>query len=130
LKDKATWQIAIDARKKEIAEYDAKPASGEHGSDPTPRPRDLKFVFIDESYVNNNHSLGYTWYDEEHLVGPAVFMNSGKGERLVFLTAITEEDGILDLHFVNDFDHHKDQRDKALFFFFRQRNAPVTTTKT
>ena len=121
MKDKATWQIAIDARKKEIAEYDAKLASGELGSDPTPRPRDLKFVFIDESYVNRNHSMGYTWFDKEHPVGPAVFMNSGKGERLVFLTAITEEDGILDLHFVNDADHQSSERENGTILLFQVR---------
>ena len=61
------------------------------------RPEQLMFLFLDESYVNRNHSLGSTWYHPDDIEGAAVCMSSGKGERLVLLTAITEEFGILDL---------------------------------
>ena len=55
----------------------------------------LLFVYIDESYVHRNASLGYTWYDPEDEVKAAVTMKGGKGERLIMLTAISEEFGIL-----------------------------------
>ena len=64
------------------------PPSGE-------KPRQLVLVYIDESYVHKNASLGYTWYDPEDDVKAAVTMKGGKGERLIMLTAITEEFGIL-----------------------------------
>ncbi len=95
LKEKAEWQVKIDARNLEIAEWDRLSAEGGHMLLP-PRPKYLRFVYLDESYVNKNHSLGYTWFDPTDEYGAAVFMKSGKGERLVMLTAITEEDGILD----------------------------------
>jgi len=50
------------------------------------------YVYID---VNRNRSLGYTWYHEDDEYGSAAEIVSGKGERLVLLTAITKEYGML-----------------------------------
>jgi len=57
----------------------------------------LVFVYLDESYVNRNHSLGMTWYHPDDDEGNAVALPRGKGERLVMLTAITSEYGMLQL---------------------------------
>lgn len=45
-------------------------------------------VYLDESYVNKNHSNDYIWYSEED--GPWVKKPTGKGERLIIINAITQ----------------------------------------
>ena len=44
-------------------------------------------VYLDETYVNKNHSNDYIWYFGED--GPWVQKPTGKGERLIILNAIT-----------------------------------------
>ena len=46
-------------------------------------------VYIDESYVNKNHSTDFTWYVEED--GPWIQKPTGKGERLIIMNAITKD---------------------------------------
>jgi transposase len=46
-------------------------------------------VYIDESYVNKNHSNDFTWYVEED--GPWIQKPTGKGERLIIMNAITKD---------------------------------------
>lgn len=45
-------------------------------------------VYLDELYVNKNHSNDYIWYSGED--GPWVQKPTGKGERLIILNAITK----------------------------------------
>lgn len=45
-------------------------------------------VYLDESYVNKNHSNDFIWYSGED--GPWVQKPTGKGERLIIINAITE----------------------------------------
>ena len=51
--------------------------------DETIRPE----VYLDESYVNKNHSNDFIWYSGED--GPWVQKPTGKGERLIIINAIT-----------------------------------------
>lgn len=51
--------------------------------DSTKRPE----VYLDESYVNKNHSNDFTWYSGED--GPWIQKPTGKGERLIIINAIT-----------------------------------------
>jgi len=44
-------------------------------------------VYLDETYINKNHSNQFTWYLEEE--GPWVNKPSGKGPRVIVLHAIT-----------------------------------------
>lgn len=44
-------------------------------------------VYLDESYVNKNHSNDFIWYSDED--GPWVQKPTGKGERLIIINAIT-----------------------------------------
>lgn len=44
-------------------------------------------VYLDESYVNKNHSNDFVWYFEED--GPWIQKPTGKGERLIIINAIT-----------------------------------------
>ena len=46
-------------------------------------------VYLDESYVNKNHSNDYIWYSEED--GPWVQKPTGKGERLIIVNAMTKD---------------------------------------
>lgn len=53
--------------------------------DTTIRPE----VYLDESYVNKNHSNDFVWYFDED--GPWIQKPTGKGERLIIINAITKE---------------------------------------
>jgi transposase len=44
-------------------------------------------IYLDESYVNKNHSNDFTWYSGED--GPWVQKPTGKGERLIIINAIS-----------------------------------------
>ncbi len=44
-------------------------------------------VYLDETFINKNHSNQFTWYLDED--GPDVNKPSGKGERLIIVNAIT-----------------------------------------
>lgn len=46
-------------------------------------------VYLDESYVNKNHSNDFTWYSTDD--GPLVQKPTGNGERLVIVNAITKD---------------------------------------
>ncbi len=46
-------------------------------------------VYLDESYINKNHSNDYIWYYGED--GPWVQKPTGKGERLIIMNAITKD---------------------------------------
>ena len=45
-------------------------------------------VYLDESYVNKNHSNDFIWYSDED--GPWVQKPTGKGERLIIMNAMTK----------------------------------------
>ena len=46
-------------------------------------------VYIDETFINRNHSNQFTWYPEED--GPRVDKPSGKGPRLIAVRAVTAD---------------------------------------
>jgi transposase len=46
-------------------------------------------VYLDESYINKNHSNDKTWYFEED--GIVIGKPTGKGDRLIILNAITKD---------------------------------------
>lgn len=46
-------------------------------------------VYLDESYVNKNHSNDYVWYHGED--GNLIQKSTGNGDRLVIINAITKE---------------------------------------
>jgi transposase len=55
-------------------------------------------VYLDESYVNKNHSNDFIWYSEED--GPWVQKPTGKGERLIIINAITNDGWVPDAKLV------------------------------
>jgi len=46
-------------------------------------------VYLDESYINKNHSNDFVWYFEDD--GPWIQKPTGKGERLIIINAITKD---------------------------------------
>lgn len=46
-------------------------------------------VYLDESYLNKNHSNDFTWYYGED--GPWIQKPTGKGERLIIMNAISQD---------------------------------------
>ena len=46
-------------------------------------------VYLDESYVNKNHSDDFVWYFDDD--GPWIQKPTGKGERLIIINAITKD---------------------------------------
>lgn len=46
-------------------------------------------VYLDESYVNKNHSNDFVWYCDDD--GPWIQKPTGKGERLIIMNAITKD---------------------------------------
>ena len=46
-------------------------------------------VYLDESYVNKNHSNDFVWYYDDD--GPWIQKPTGKGERLIIMNAITRD---------------------------------------
>jgi transposase len=46
-------------------------------------------VYLDESYVNKNHSNDFVWYYDND--GPWIQKPTGKGERLIIMNAITKD---------------------------------------
>ena len=51
-------------------------------------------VYLDESYINKNHSNDNTWYFEED--GSIIGKPTGKGERLIIVNAITKDGWVPD----------------------------------
>lgn len=58
----------------------------------------LPEVYLDESYVNKNHSNDFTWYSGED--GPWLQKPTGKGERLIIVNAITSKGWVSDAKLV------------------------------
>ena len=46
-------------------------------------------VYLDESYINKNHSNDNTWYSEED--GIIIGKPTGKGDRFIIVNAITKD---------------------------------------
>jgi transposase len=59
-------------------------------SEKTRRPE----VYLDESYVNKNHSNDFVWYSNED--GPWIQKPTGKGERLIIINAVTKDGWVPD----------------------------------
>ncbi len=68
--------------------------SNREGKGGTDRPE----VYLDESYINKNHSNDNTWYYEED--GIIIGKPTGKGERLIIIDAITKDGWVPNSRFV------------------------------
>ena len=90
-------------------------------------------VYLDESYVNKNHSNDFIWYSDED--GPWVQKPTGKGERLIIINAISQKGWIPHAKLVfkstrKTGDYHG-QMNKELFFkWFTEKLLPNVPEKS
>ena len=52
-------------------------------------------VYLDESYINRLHKIGFTWFHKDEAIRGGTGAPSGKGKRFCFLTGLTEKFGVL-----------------------------------
>ncbi|SEH07569.1 transposase [Candidatus Venteria ishoeyi] len=84
-------------------------------------------VYLDESYVNKNHSNDFVWYSSDD--GSLIQKPTGKGERLIIMNAITKDGWVPDARVVfkstrKTGDYHG-QMNKELFQkWFTERLLP------
>ena len=53
-------------------------------------------VFLDETWVNQNHSTDYMWLPNDGSDAPKHAIPSGNGKRLIALHACTRSEGLID----------------------------------
>jgi len=91
--DRWGWTFGKGTRSQHLKEKDHVVAAryrylrekrGNRKGDDVRRPE----VYLDESYVNKNHSNDCIWYGDED--GPWVHKPTGKGERLILMQAMTK----------------------------------------
>jgi hypothetical protein len=84
-------------------------------------------VYLDESYVNKNHSNDYIWYFGED--GPWVQKPTGKGERLIIMNAITKDGWVPDAKMVfkstkKTGDYHGQMNSELFTRWFKEKLLP------
>lgn len=84
-------------------------------------------VYLDESYVNKNHSNDYIWYFGED--GPWVQKPTGKGERLIIMNAITKDGWVPDAKMVfkstkKTGDYHGQMNNELFVKWFKEKLMP------
>lgn len=84
-------------------------------------------IYLDESYVNKNHSNDFIWYLEED--GPYIQKPTGKGERLIIINAITKDGWIPNAKLVfkstrKTGDYHGQMNHKIFTKWFKEMLLP------
>lgn len=84
-------------------------------------------VYLDESYVNKNHSNDYIWYFGED--GPWVQKPTGKGERLIIMNAITKDGWVPEAKMVfkstkKTGDYHGQMNNELFTRWFKEKLLP------
>ncbi len=84
-------------------------------------------VYLDESYVNKNHSNDFIWYWDED--GPWVQKPSGKGEKLIIIHAMTKNGWIANAKLVfkstrKTGDYHGQMNYELFSKWFREQLLP------
>ena len=84
-------------------------------------------VYLDESYVNKNHSNDFVWYFDDD--GPWIQKPTGKGERLIIINAITKDGWVpgVKLTFKSTKktgDYHGQMNQKLFTKWFRDKLLP------
>jgi transposase len=84
-------------------------------------------VYLDESYVNKNHSNDFIWYLDED--GPWVQKPTGNGERLIIVNAITKDGWVPEAKLVfkssrKTGDYHGNLNQKLFTKWFRNQLLP------
>ena len=84
-------------------------------------------VYLDETYINKNHSNQFTWYLEED--GPWVNKPSGKGPRVIIVHAITKEGWVNNAQLIFDAkkrtgDYHGQMNWENFSYWFENQLLP------
>lgn len=84
-------------------------------------------VYLDESYVNKNHSNDFVWYYDDD--GPWIQKPTGKGERLIIMNAITKDGWIPGAKVTfkstrKTGDYHGQMNQKMFTKWFREKLLP------
>ncbi len=84
-------------------------------------------IYLDESYVNKNHSNDFVWYYDDD--GPWIQKPTGKGERLIIMNAITKDGWVSGAKVVfkstrKTGDYHGQMNQKMFTKWFKERLLP------
>jgi transposase len=84
-------------------------------------------VYLDESYVNKNHSNDFVWYFDDD--GPWIQKPTGKGERLIIINAITKDGWVPGAKLIfkssrKTGDYHGQMNQEMFTKWFRERLLP------
>jgi transposase len=84
-------------------------------------------VYLDESYINQNHSNAFVWYSSDE--GPWIQNPSGQGERLIIMDAITDQGWVEGARVVftstrNTGDYHGQMNGELFHQWFSEKLLP------
>ena len=90
-------------------------------------------VYLDESYVNKNHSNDFVWYFDDD--GPWIQKPTGKGDRLIIINAITEDGWVLGAKLTfkssrKTGDYHGQMNQELFTKWFREKLLPNIPPKS
>ncbi len=90
-------------------------------------------IYLDESYVNKNHSNDFIWYFGDD--GPWVQKPTGKGERLIIMNAITRDGWVPEAKVVfkstkKTGDYHGQMNNELFVKWFGERLVPNIPTNS
>ncbi|XP_066950812.1 uncharacterized protein [Macrobrachium rosenbergii] len=87
-----------------------------------------KFVYLDETWVNQNYTVQKRWTDLSSQQATGVKPPTGKGSRLIILHAGTEDGSVNNAELVfqlrNDGDYHKQMNSEVFEKWFRNQLLP------
>ncbi|KAK3107814.1 hypothetical protein FSP39_022797 [Pinctada imbricata] len=93
------------------------------------RDQGYEVVYLDETWVNKNHSTDFMWLPSDSSDAPKI--PSGKGKRLIVLHAGTTKEGLIkgcDLVFVaktKDGDYHNEMNSEVFLDWFENQLLPA-----
>ena len=84
-------------------------------------------VYLDESYINKNHSNDFVWYFDDD--GPLIQKPTGKGEHLIIINAITKDGWIPGAKLIfkstkRTGDYHGQMNQELFTKWFREKLLP------
>jgi len=90
-------------------------------------------IYLDESYVNKNHSNDFVWYYDDD--GPWIQKPTGKGERLIIMNAITKDGWVPNAKVVfkstrKTGDYHGQMNQEMFTKWFKERLLPTLPARS
>ena len=90
-------------------------------------------VYLDESYVNKNHSNDFVWYFDDD--GPWIQKPTGKGDRLIIMNVITKDGWVPGAKLIfkssrKTGDYHGQMNQELFTKWFREKLIPNIPQKS